>query len=95
MKLLTKLKHTIISILPLLIWFIWFICNIVISLLWLTNDYYTIIHVTTNMLGAWVFYISIKYHNTYLQNKTKTDNAREVAELKLKGRNGYTRNPHP
>ncbi len=93
MKLLTKLKHTTISILPLLTWFVWLICNIVTALFWLMNDYYVIIHISTNILGACVFYASIKYHNTYLQNKTKTDIVMEVTEGKLKGGKGYTRNP--
>lgn len=71
MKLLTKFKDIVLDYLPLIaLYLIWAPLNIGTAFFY-TLEYYHIVNLLVNIIGVLSFWLSIKYHNKYLNNKVK------------------------
>lgn len=71
---ITKLKYTILDYLPLFtLYIIWAPLNIGTAFFY-TLEYYHILNLLVNIIGGLSFWLSVKYHNKYLKNKTRKQN---------------------
>ena len=64
---MNKMKTKILDFLPVLALLLWTVINVGTALFY-TFQYYHLVNILVNVVGCGSFWLSIKYHNKYLNS---------------------------